>query len=107
MTTATASPPGDDVQPTETAGSERPRPGPLTRLKRSWDRHWYAWAMVLPVVLVLGVLVGSPLGRRLYLSFTDANELNVAKDIGVNHIPATYKFVGLDNYWNILSGKEG
>nr|WP_104530663.1 sugar ABC transporter permease [Wenjunlia vitaminophila] len=63
--------------------------------------------MVLPVVVVLGVLVGYPLGWGVYLSFTDANEMNVAKDIGVNHVPATYDVIGLDNYWHILSGEEG
>lgn len=79
----------------------------MTRIRRSLETHWYAWAMVLPVVLVLAVLVGYPLGRGIYLSFTDANEANVARTIGVNHIPATYRFVGLDNYWKVLSGQEG
>ncbi|MFI9718612.1 carbohydrate ABC transporter permease [Streptomyces sp. NPDC052396] len=83
------------------------RPGLFRRARRSFDTHWYAWAMVLPVVLVLAVLVGYPLGRGIYLSFTDANEANVGRTIGVNHIPSTYKFVGLDNYWRVLSGQEG
>jgi arabinogalactan oligomer/maltooligosaccharide transport system permease protein len=30
------------------------------RLRRSFDRSWYAWAMVLPTVAVLGVLVLFP-----------------------------------------------
>ncbi len=90
------------------AGPPRPaRPGPFRWLRRSFDAYWYAWAMVLPVVVVLAVLVGYPLGRGIFLSFTDANEANVARTIGVNHIPATYKFVGLDNYWKVLSGQEG
>lgn len=79
----------------------------VTRVKRSFGTHWYAWAMVLPVVIVLAVLVGYPLGRGVYLSFTDANEANVGRTIGVNHIPSTYRFVGLDNYWKVLSGQEG
>ncbi|MFF4405688.1 carbohydrate ABC transporter permease [Streptomyces sp. NPDC001262] len=79
----------------------------MTRIRRSFATHWYAWAMVLPVVLVLAVLVGYPLGRGIYLSFTDANEANVGRTIGVNHIPSTYQFVGLDNYWKVLSGQEG
>ncbi|PLW73674.1 ABC transporter permease subunit [Streptomyces sp. SCUT-3] len=86
---------------------ERPRTGLLSRIRRSFDTHWYAWAMVLPVVVVIGVLVGYPLGRGILLSFTDANEANIGRTIGVNHIPATYEFVGLDNYWNVLSGQEG
>jgi arabinogalactan oligomer/maltooligosaccharide transport system permease protein len=63
--------------------------------------------MVTPVVLVLAVLVIYPLGRGLYLSLTNANELNIGHDIGVNHIPATYHWVGLKNYINVLSGGDG
>ncbi|MFJ9853082.1 carbohydrate ABC transporter permease [Streptomyces sp. NPDC101150] len=59
--------------------------------------------MVAPVVLVLGVIIGYPLVRGAFLSLTDANEANVQRDIGVNHIPATYKFTGLDNYKAVLS----
>lgn len=70
-------------------------------------RHWYAWAMIAPIVAVLAVLVIYPLARGLYLSLTNANEANIGHDIGVNHIPATYKFVGLHNYLNILSGNDG
>lgn len=77
------------------------------RLRQSYDRYWYAYAMVAPVVAVLVVLVGYPLVRGLYLSLTDVTEQNVGRTIGVNHIPASYKFVGLHNYINILSGKEG
>ncbi|WP_374705506.1 carbohydrate ABC transporter permease [Streptomyces sp. AJS327] len=66
-------------------------------------RHWYAWAMVAPVVLVIGLIIGYPLGRGVYLSLTDADEANVERTIGVNHIPATYEFVGLENYTEILS----
>ncbi|MFC4035286.1 carbohydrate ABC transporter permease [Streptomyces polygonati] len=83
------------------------RPGPLTAVRRSWDRHWYAWAMVAPVIIVIGVLVLYPLGYGLYLSFTDATELNSAKNIGPVHIGASYHFVGLHNYWQILSGRDG
>ncbi|MFF3762551.1 carbohydrate ABC transporter permease [Streptomyces sp. NPDC001922] len=107
MTTAVTPP-----RSTAGAGSTRPpergpRPGPLTRARRSFATHWYAWAMVLPVVVVLAVLVGYPLGRGLYLSFTDANEANIGRTIGNFEVPASYSFVGLENYWNILSGKEG
>ncbi|MFI9052838.1 carbohydrate ABC transporter permease [Streptomyces sp. NPDC053427] len=59
--------------------------------------------MVAPVVLVIGVIIGYPLVRGVFLSLTDANEANVQRDIGVNHIPATYKFTGLDNYKAVLS----
>ncbi|WP_433887825.1 carbohydrate ABC transporter permease [Streptomyces sp. CA-111067] len=103
MTTATM----DDPAP----GTARPprarRPGLLAAIRRSWDKHWYAWAMVAPVVIVLGVLVGYPLVYGAYLSLTNATERNVATDIGPVHVAATYHFIGLHNYWQILSGRDG
>jgi arabinogalactan oligomer/maltooligosaccharide transport system permease protein len=103
MTTATM----DDPAP----GTARPprarRPGLLAVVRRSWDKHWYAWAMVAPVVIVLGVLVGYPLVYGAYLSLTNATERNVATDIGPVHVAATYHFIGLHNYWQILSGRDG
>ncbi|WP_413787854.1 carbohydrate ABC transporter permease [Streptomyces platensis] len=59
--------------------------------------------MVAPVVLVIGVIIGYPLVRGVFLSLTDANEANVERNIGVNHLPATYKFTGLANYRAVLS----
>ncbi|WP_043264077.1 sugar ABC transporter permease [Streptomyces sp. CT34] len=73
------------------------------RARRALGTHWYAWAMVAPVVLVIGVIIGYPLVRGGYLSLTDANEANVERSIGMNHIPATYHFVGLDNYRAVLA----
>ncbi|MCX3062001.1 carbohydrate ABC transporter permease [Streptomyces beihaiensis] len=84
--------------------SREPRPGPIRRLKDSYRTYWYAYAMIAPVVVVLGALVGYPLVRGLYLTLTDATSLNSARTIGVNHIDATYKFVGLHNYADILWG---
>ncbi|QQM43785.1 carbohydrate ABC transporter permease [Streptomyces liliifuscus] len=85
-------------------GERAPRPGRLQRMKHSYQRYWYAYAMIAPVVVVLGVLVLYPLARGIYLTFTDATSLNSARTIGVNHIDATYKFIGLDNYADILWG---
>ncbi|WSW51774.1 sugar ABC transporter permease [Streptomyces platensis] len=73
------------------------------RVRRALGTHWYAWTMVAPVVLVIGVIIGYPLVRGVFLSLTDANEANVERNIGVNHLPATYKFTGLDNYRAVLS----
>ncbi|MFG2221860.1 carbohydrate ABC transporter permease [Streptomyces sp. NPDC048644] len=73
------------------------------RLRRALGTHWYAWTMTAPVVLVIGVIIGYPLVRGAFLSLTDADEANVARDIGVNHIPATYHFTGLDNYRAVLT----
>lgn len=73
------------------------------RVRRAAGTHWYAWTMVAPVVLVIGVIIGYPLVRGVFLSLTDADEANVERTIGMNHIPATYDFVGLDNYRAILA----
>ncbi|WP_225827836.1 carbohydrate ABC transporter permease [Streptomyces naphthomycinicus] len=85
-------------------GDRAPRPGLGQRIRNGFQRYWYAYAMIAPVVIVLGVLVGYPLVRGFYLTLTDANSLNSARTIGVNHIDATYKFIGLDNYHDILFG---
>ncbi|MGW4888005.1 carbohydrate ABC transporter permease [Streptomyces murinus] len=85
-------------------GDRAPRPGLGQRMKNSLQKYWYAYAMIAPVVIVLAVLVGYPLVRGFYITLTDANSLNSARTIGVNHIAATYEFVGLDNYKNILFG---
>ncbi|WP_055481727.1 carbohydrate ABC transporter permease [Sphaerimonospora mesophila] len=81
-------------------GHRGARPGPI---RRALTRHWYAWAMTAPVIIVVGVLVGWPLARGVYLSLTDATEANVGRTIGVNVIPASYEFVGLRNYLDILT----
>ncbi|MYT34407.1 sugar ABC transporter permease [Streptomyces sp. MspMP-M5] len=73
------------------------------RIRRAFGTHWYAWTMAAPVVLVVGVIIGLPLVRGVYFSLTDANEANVERSIGMNHIPATYHFTGLDNYRAVLT----
>lgn len=85
-------------------GDRGPRPGLGRRLKNGYQKHWYAYAMIAPVAVVLGALVLYPLVYGVYLTLTDANSLNTARTIGVNHIDATYKFIGLDNYKDILFG---
>lgn len=95
-----------------------PRRGRTTpgRLRRSWDRYWYAWAMVLPVVVVLGVLIFYPLGRGIFLSFTNLNEANQLNEICDKSLtgeqtcrpnPNGWEIVGLDNYTRVLSGEVG
>jgi arabinogalactan oligomer/maltooligosaccharide transport system permease protein len=111
MTTASVLPPAQDRPapgvPSAVPPPIRRRTGPIAALRRNFDRYWYAWAMIAPVVIVLGVLVFYPLGRGIYLSLTDINELNAGRTIGVNHIPATFRFVGLQNYVDVLSGRDG
>ncbi|MFI1100050.1 carbohydrate ABC transporter permease [Streptomyces melanogenes] len=95
---STAKAAGEGARGRGRASGERPG-----RLRRALSTHWYAWTMVAPVVIVLGVIIGWPLGRGVYLSLTDANERNVGRTIGANHIDATYKFVGFDNYVDVLN----
>ena len=89
-------------------GTRVPQGPSLTRrLRRGFDRWWFAYAMLLPVVVVMGVLVFYPLARGIAFSFTDADRYN----IGGQDIPSTYAYTGLDNYttldddpnfWNVL-----
>jgi ABC-type sugar transport systems, permease components len=85
-------------------------------MRRHWDRYWFAWAMVAPVVLVLSVLVLYPLVRGVYLSFTNTTEANQNAEICIRSItgtevcepnPNAARFVGLDNYIRVLSGEVG
>lgn len=76
-----------------------PRP---SQIRRWLDRYWWAYAMTLPVAVVVGVLVLVPLAQGVYFSVTDINENTIANP--VLDRPAGYEFVGLDNYANVLSG---
>ncbi|GIJ32333.1 carbohydrate ABC transporter permease [Verrucosispora sp. WMMD703] len=108
MTTVTA-----DPAPPSTPSGRSARP---SRLRRSWEKHWYAWAMVLPVVIVLAILIFYPLFRGIWLSLTNLTEANQAAEICTRSItggevcaenPNRWEFVGLDNYLNVLSGNVG
>jgi arabinogalactan oligomer/maltooligosaccharide transport system permease protein len=106
--------------PTETRAAEAvapraPQAGP-GRLRRSFDRNWYAWAMVLPTVIVLGVLILYPLGQGIYQSLTNLNEANqqeiiCTKTLGGGETceenPRKFEFVGLQNYVDVLTGQRG
>jgi arabinogalactan oligomer / maltooligosaccharide transport system permease protein len=85
-------------------------------MRKSFDKHWYAWAMVLPTVAVLGVLVLLPLVQGVYQSFTDLNESNQRSEICKKTLgggetcspnPNASQFVGLDNYVDVLTGAQG
>lgn len=97
-------------------GGERQMPRPPGRVRQAASKHWYAWAMVLPVVIVLGALVLYPLARGVYISFTDLNESNqrteiCTKTLGGDEVcepnPNAAEFVGLQNYVDILTGQKG
>ncbi len=108
MTTVTADPAPSSTPPGRSA--------PPSRLRRSWEKHWYAWAMVLPVVIVLAVLIFYPLFRGIWLSFTNLTEANQVAEICTRSItggevctdnPNKWEFVGLDNYLRVLTGEVG
>jgi arabinogalactan oligomer/maltooligosaccharide transport system permease protein len=82
-------------------------PSLLRRLRRGWDRWWFAYVMLLPVVVVMGVLVFYPLARGIAFSFTNADRYT----IGGQDIPSAYTYTGLENYklldddpnfWNVM-----
>jgi len=62
----------------------------------------YLW--LLPLLLCLAVIVIYPLINGLILSFTNAAQNNIAEQIGAMTYPATYKFIGLQNYVSIIQG---
>ena len=104
---------------TVAAPPKGPAPAPSRppgRIRRAAATHWYAWAMVVPVVIVLGVLVLYPLVRGIFISFTDLNESNQRDEICTKVLgggtecvpnPNAAEFVGLDNYVAILTGEKG
>ena len=65
-------------------------------------RYWFGYAMVLPVVAVLALLVVLPLLQGVYFGFTDINDTTIANPVLDRE--ARYEFVGGDNYLNVLSG---
>ena len=88
---------------TSAPAAERRSRGPFVRrLRRSFDRWWFAYAMLAPVAIAMAVLVFYPLGRGVYLSFTNADRFN----IGNQFIPASYHTIGVDNYKDVLTSAE-
>jgi arabinogalactan oligomer/maltooligosaccharide transport system permease protein len=77
----------------------RRRRGPLRRGFAQW---WFAYAMLVPVAVVMGVLVFYPLVRGILFSFTDADRFT----IGNKFIPATYHYIGVRNYKDIFTSGE-
>ena len=88
----------------------------MQRLRANFDRYWYAWAMVTPVIVVLALLVFYPLVQGIWMSFTNLNEANQAaevcsKTLGGAEVcepnPNKWSFIGLENYTNLLTGQVG
>lgn len=61
----------------------------------------YLW--LSPLIVAMAVIVYYPLITGLILSFTNADQTNIATQIGVISYPATYKFIGLQNFVHIIS----
>lgn len=72
------------------------------RLGNFLRRHWYAYAMVAPVVVVVGLVVLFPLVQNIYFSLTDINDTTIANPFLDR--AASYHQVGLANYLHVLSG---
>ncbi|GCE12821.1 carbohydrate ABC transporter permease [Tengunoibacter tsumagoiensis] len=62
----------------------------------------YLW--LAPIIICMAVIVFYPLVNGLILSFTNADQTNIAQQIGAMSYPATYHFIGLQNYTTIISG---
>jgi N,N'-diacetylchitobiose transport system permease protein len=65
------------------------------RLADSWSRHGLAIALVAPSAILVGALVGYPLVRTIWLSFTDTGLGDL--------ITGTGDWVGLDNYREVFA----
>ena len=88
----------------------------MNRLQAAWAKHWYAWAFVAPVVIVLAILVFYPLVQGVWQSFTNLTEANQVAEICTKTLggeqecranPNQARFVGLQNYADLLSGRVG
>ncbi len=66
------------------------------------SRAWVAWAFMTPVVLVMLLIVFYPLAIGVFQTFTNIDSLNQ----GTRFKPPSWEFVGLQNYIDILTGKD-
>ncbi|HEY1349845.1 MAG TPA: sugar ABC transporter permease [Ktedonobacteraceae bacterium] len=79
---------------------------PMLRHARERRRQYkitlraYLW--LAPLILCLAIILLYPLVDGFLLSFTDANQTNIAVQIGPISYPATYRFIGLQNYAAIV-----
>ena len=62
----------------------------------------YLW--LAPLIVCMAVILVYPLINGFLLSFTNADQTNIATQIGSLSYPATYKLIGLQNYLTILRG---
>jgi N,N'-diacetylchitobiose transport system permease protein len=67
-------------------------------VRRPLSRRLAPWAMLVPAVVVLGILVGDPLVRLFWMSFFEYGRAQIFGQPAV--------FTGLDNYREILTDPE-
>jgi len=72
-------------------------------LGASLRRNRVAYLFMVPTLIALAVIVFYPLIYGITLSFTNATYKNVAARIGAVLRPATWDFVGLQNYIDLLT----
>lgn len=84
---------------------DRVRAAPrASRVMKYLRSKWFAYACVLPILIATGALVYYPLVYGIYLSMTNATDQNTGSTF--LHIPASYKFVGLKNFFNIFTNND-
>jgi arabinogalactan oligomer / maltooligosaccharide transport system permease protein len=86
--------------PTPSASAVQNRRERIRKLKLAGRA--YLW--LAPLILAMAIIVYYPLIRGLLLSFTNADQTNIATQIGAISYPATYQIVGLRNYIHIIGG---
>lgn len=90
----------DRVQPTHSASGLATERGPrLPSTGRRWAEYRTPYLYILPAFLVLALVTFYPIAYGVWMSFTDYTSRNLR-----GRAP---EYVGLDNYWRILSNDLG
>ncbi|MEI6045852.1 MAG: sugar ABC transporter permease [Chloroflexota bacterium] len=81
------------------------KPGNLKRFWSDLVHSRTAYLFLAPTVIIMAVLVVWPLLQGLLFAFTNVSSKNIGnKYIGDNYIAPTYKFSGLDNFFDPDTG---
>jgi len=67
---------------------------------RNLKDSWLAYLFLLPAAFFVLVFVLYPAVVGIFYSFTDLNQFNMGNSV----TPATYEFIGFDNYYKIFFG---
>jgi arabinogalactan oligomer/maltooligosaccharide transport system permease protein len=85
------------------------KPSRARRLRRGYGRYWFAYAMLIPVGLVMAVLVLYPLVSGIHASFTNVSPQTSGTrfdPVRLKDVPVSPKWIGLDNYTAVLRSAE-